>query len=180
MRTHLLMLLVLSSGFGCAAPQHVGRTPLVPPIDGEAPKADFSRDQRVLAASDAQPTVASGGERGDSAGGSLPISNGFAPPTYRTVVHIVEAPVFVESPTVVTTDYAAPDDHAGYGPRGYYGYYGRDGYPYVTARRPFFPIHTAVGAGIGAVIGHQSGRRHRGAWIGGSVGLMMDLGRWWR
>ena len=49
-----------------------------------------------------------------------------------------------------------------------YGYYGR---PY---RRSTFPINTAIGAGVGAIIGHQHGRRGRGALIGGGIGLLFD------
>ncbi len=40
-----------------------------------------------------------------------------------------------------------------------------------------FPWHTAAGAGLGAVIGHQSGRRDEGALIGAGVGFLMDLAR---
>jgi hypothetical protein len=43
-----------------------------------------------------------------------------------------------------------------------------------------FPFHTVLGAGIGAVIGHQSGQRSAGAWIGGGIGLALDLQRWSR
>ena len=49
---------------------------------------------------------------------------------------------------------------------------------YRTRHR--FPINTVIGAGVGAVIGNQRGRRSRGAWIGGSIGLMFDLMRGWR
>jgi hypothetical protein len=44
--------------------------------------------------------------------------------------------------------------------------------------RSRFPWNTAVGAGIGAIIGHQSGRRDRGAAIGAGVGLLFDMFRW--
>ncbi|MBX3463401.1 MAG: glycine zipper family protein [Planctomycetes bacterium] len=53
--------------------------------------------------------------------------------------------------------------------------------PWPQSRRErWFPVHTAMGAGIGAVIGHQSGHRGRGALVGGSFGLLLDLGRWVR
>jgi len=42
-----------------------------------------------------------------------------------------------------------------------------------------FPLNTVVGAGLGAVIGHQSGNRGQGAWIGGSLGLLVDLTSHW-
>lgn len=54
------------------------------------------------------------------------------------------------------------------------GYYVRS----PQASSPTFPWHTAVGAGLGAVIGHQYGHRSRGAWIGAGTGLLFDLHRW--
>ncbi|MCA8964540.1 MAG: glycine zipper family protein [Planctomycetes bacterium] len=41
-----------------------------------------------------------------------------------------------------------------------------------------FPVNTAVGAGLGAIIGHQSGHRDEGAAIGAGIGLLFDLARW--
>ncbi|MFO1054528.1 MAG: glycine zipper family protein [Planctomycetota bacterium] len=41
-----------------------------------------------------------------------------------------------------------------------------------------FPWNTAVGAGVGAIIGHQSGHRDRGAAIGAGIGLLFDMARW--
>jgi len=87
----------------------------------------------------------------------------------------VERTVYVERPY--------PEGGASYG-YGYdqggqpvYGPYSSPGYganPYGS-----FPIHTALGAGMGAVIGnqfhHQSGR---GAAIGAGVGLLLDLAHW--
>lgn len=43
---------------------------------------------------------------------------------------------------------------------------------------PRFPVNTAVGAGLGAIIGHQSGHRDEGAAIGAGIGLLFDLARW--
>lgn len=54
------------------------------------------------------------------------------------------------------------------------GYYVRSSYQGSST----FPWHTAVGAGLGAVIGHQSGHRSEGAWIGAGYGLLLDLARW--
>lgn len=65
-------------------------------------------------------------------------------------------------------DYRQYDDYLDY----------RTSYRYRPYRRGRFPINTAVGAGIGAIIGHQRGRRDRGALIGGGVGLLFDLNRW--
>ncbi len=45
-------------------------------------------------------------------------------------------------------------------------------------RHSTFPINTALGAGIGAIIGHQDGHRGEGAWIGGSIGYLLDHARW--
>ena len=47
-------------------------------------------------------------------------------------------------------------------------------------RETSFPVNTAVGAGFGAVLGHQAGRRDEGALIGGGIGLLFDLARWSR
>ncbi|MFN3244396.1 MAG: glycine zipper family protein [Planctomycetota bacterium] len=58
---------------------------------------------------------------------------------------------------------------------------------YVGSRRAYrrrgttpFPIGTAIGAGVGAIVGHQDGRRGRGALIGSGIGLLFDLDRWSR
>lgn len=42
-----------------------------------------------------------------------------------------------------------------------------------------FPVNTLLGAGVGAIIGHQNGRRESGALIGGGVGMLLDLFRWY-
>lgn len=71
-------------------------------------------------------------------------------------------------------DYGPYRDHyyrPVYGRTGYYDPYGYYGRPY---RRSTFPINTAIGAGVGAIIGHQRGRRGRGALIGGGIGLLFD------
>ena len=82
----------------------------------------------------------------------------------------VERTVYVERP------YPEGDASYGYDRGGQlvYGPYSSPGYggnPYGS-----FPIHTALGAGMGAVIGnqfhHQSGQ---GAAIGAGVGLLLDL-----
>lgn len=61
----------------------------------------------------------------------------------------------------------------------YQGYLERRGRPRRRAPNPF-PVNAAVGAGLGAVLGHQAGRRDEGALIGGGIGLLFDLGRWSR
>ena len=51
-----------------------------------------------------------------------------------------------------------------------YGVYGAGYSPYYRRR---FPLgSTLVGAGLGAIIGHQSGNRDRGAAIGAGLGLL--------
>jgi hypothetical protein len=93
-------------------------------------------------------------------------------PIYRTVT--VDRPVYVDR-----TVYAYPGYHGGY----VYGYgYDACGEPiyrtYYPARcESTFPIHTALGAGIGAIIGYQSHQAGQGAWIGAGVGLLLDLAR---
>lgn len=44
--------------------------------------------------------------------------------------------------------------------------------------RSTFPIQTAIGAGVGAIIGNQSGDRGEGAAIGAGVGLLLDFMSW--
>ncbi|MEO6596265.1 MAG: hypothetical protein ABIP94_16070 [Planctomycetota bacterium] len=102
----------------------------------------------------------------------------------------METPFPVESaaPNGAAGDYAA-DGQAYYTPTNYGGYYGgyygghyydRGYYPRARWSGPFFPVHAAVGAGIGAVIGNQHGHRGRGAFLGGSLGFLFDLHRLWR
>ncbi len=102
------------------------------------------------------------------------------------VYQVVERPVYVDRTVYVERPYWR---------RGYVGYgYDACGQPvyhtydcydsYPVYRRPVretaFPVNTLLGAGLGAVIGHQSGRRDRGAAIGAGLGLLFDLGRWHR
>ncbi len=67
-----------------------------------------------------------------------------------------------------------------------YGYdiHGEPVYVYPSPRyRPYetpFPVNTVLGAGIGAIIGNQSHHHAaQGAWIGGAVGFLADLTRWY-
>ncbi len=97
-------------------------------------------------------------------------------PIYQTV----ERTVYVDRPTFYS------DMYAGYGTGDYRGYgydeYGQPLYvqPYYyrsRGHRSTFPVNTAIGAGIGAIIGHQSHHRDRGAAIGAGIGLLFDLAR---
>lgn len=152
-------LLSCSVFAACAAAPTVGRAPQVPPLAIEVPQADLSRDEGLRAAADRRPAMHFDEQ-------ALPSGT----VTYRTFTHTVEVPVEVvrEVPVAGEPVYV--------GTRGY-----RDWYDYDRARRrgPWFPVHTVVGAGVGAIIGHQHGHRGRGAWIGAHTGLLLDLARWW-
>lgn len=59
-------------------------------------------------------------------------------------------------------------------------YYDRS-YYYGRRYESSFPWYTAWGAGLGAVIGNQNHHHAgRGAWIGGGIGLLLDIARWHR
>lgn len=152
MRTLLFSSVVLL-GVACTAPRHLPRAPLAaPPTVRSAPVERAVPSPLVVPVS-----VAS--VRDPAAGDAAVVDQEPELRTtvvYRSVVERVEVPVerVVEVPVVVGGD--------------------------VVARRPrrsrgTFPLHTALGAGVGAIIGHQHGRRGRGAWIGGGVGLLFDL-----
>jgi hypothetical protein len=55
-------------------------------------------------------------------------------------------------------------------------YYGRY-HAYPRRSYGFFPWNTVFYGGLGAVIGHQSGRRDRGLAIGAGLGLLLDTFR---
>jgi len=93
-------------------------------------------------------------------------------PIYRTVVEVVEVPVEVRS---------EPQQSSGGQPLSYVDPYD-DYLRYRESSQPrrgsWVPVNTLVGAGIGAIIGNQSGDSDQGALIGGGIGLLMDLTRW--
>lgn len=96
------------------------------------------------------------------------------------IYQVVERPVYVDRTVYVDRPYWRTR-YVGYG----YDCYGEpvyyqhhQGYYGHSRPRSTFPWNTAVGAGLGAVIGHQSGRRDRGAAIGAGIGLLFDLARW--
>jgi hypothetical protein len=95
-------------------------------------------------------------------------SSPFEPVSYRSVVQVVELPA--ASPEYL------PQPFSGYGDEG-----ASQPPPSPRSRRDglgWFPVNAAVGAGVGAIIGHQSGRRGRGALIGSGIGFLFDLARW--
>lgn len=95
------------------------------------------------------------------------------PPPVQVVERVVERPVYVRERVAYET----------YPSYGYDGYYTYQPYYYGSYQRrshhSTFPLNTALGAGVGAIIGHQSGHRGRGAWIGGGLGLLFDLNSRW-
>lgn len=181
--------LLLSTGclvaFGCAAGAHVPRAEVVPPLPISAPQVDAARDHGPRTEADRSPPTTSA--RPDYP--ATPSVGESSQPVYRTVVHTVEVPVEVESQAAV----AAPSgDGWRVSAYPYYGAYS-GGYcsydPYYGGyygprrnRGSTFPINTAVGAGIGAIVGNQRWRHGagRGALIGGGIGLLFDLHRWLR
>lgn len=163
MRVPRMLLLWLPIVAACAAPRTLERAAMVPPLQYEHPQADLTRDAGMRADADRSlslPSPPAPTESGDS-----------TPVAFRSVVQIVEVPV--------------ANDPNSYGD-GSYGNYASYTQPVTrtsawrSRRGGWFPVGTAVGAGIGAVIGNQSGHRGRGAFIGSNVGLLFDMARWFR
>ena len=116
-------------------------------------------------------------------------------PVYRTVTHVVETPVKTpvaepkqapEQPVSGGTSetrrgYSGPRPSFSfgvqYGPGYYHGGYYHGGHYHGPG--PFLPVHTVIGASVGAAIGHHHGNAQRGAAIGSTVGFFLDLGRMW-
>jgi len=88
---------------------------------------------------------------------------------YEYVDRYVDRPVYVDRYGYGWDDCGEPYYGHGYG----YGHYG-----YGRHARSTFPLNTALGAGVGAVIGHQSRHRNEGALIGAGLGLLLDFGHW--
>lgn len=88
----------------------------------------------------------------------------------RLAQPVTPPPVVIERPVEVTQH----QYHAVYDYDPYWQYRQSPG---TRRSRSTFPWNTAVGAGLGAIIGHQSGRRDRGAAIGAGIGLLFDLWR---
>jgi Glycine-zipper domain len=158
MRTIPLLPFLL---IACAAPRHLELAPQVPPMTASTPPADLERDAGQRAAADRSPSRPMT---------EMPTMNETTV-AFRSVVEVVEVPQPVA---------ADPGDQPQ--ARYYYDNWQPEGdrYRYRERRAGWFPVGTVVGAGVGAVIGNQSGRRGRGAWIGGGLGLLFDLNRtWW-
>ncbi len=153
----------------CAAPRLVECTPVMPLAARAAPTVEVERDVPRRADADrSPPTVVDG----------APVISQPSV-TYRTVTQLVEVPsrdqdggdvdAYRVDPYRVDPYYGAPY-YYDYEPRYYYGH--------RRHRETTFPVGTLVGAGVGAAIGRHNGHRGRGAWIGGGIGLLLDLNRW--
>lgn len=166
MRT-FTMLMVAVTAVACAAPPKYVRAPLVPLLPVPTPAVDASREAADAGRADRDQSAAAlpGVERRFDVASSAP--------SYRTLIETIE----VEVPGDVQGQ-AEPYVNSGRGYSTYDDYlYNRRNYR-DRQRGTRFPINTVVGAGVGAIIGHQRGRRDRGALIGGGVGLLFDLNRW--
>ena len=170
------MLMVAMAAVACAAPPTQSRAPLVPLLPVDAPAENPAQQAAEAGRADRDQSAAAPGGVDQGFESDLGYESGSARPTYRTLIETVEVEVPVEvrvqaPPSVVYVNSG----------RGYSTY---DDYLYnrrvhrARRRGSRFPVNTVVGAGVGAIIGHQSGRRDRGALIGGGVGLLLDWNRW--
>lgn len=187
MRAFTILTVAVLAG-ACAAPPPMTRAPLAPPLPVDAEVEGAARDarQRAREAREAgradrdqsayapgvvvrgvEPDLFAGGATEDG-GATDPVA-----PSYRTVVETVEVPVEVTVPGDPQVVYVSSG-------RGYSTYddYLYNRRVYRRSRGTSFPVNTAIGAGLGAIIGHQNGRRDKGALIGGGIGLLLDLNRW--
>ena len=160
MRAHLSLISLASLLVACAAPRPLPRAPLAPPPSDDRPAV--RSETREPAASPAPRRAVRSAEVDTP-----------APPVYRSFVEVVEVPV----PVAGAREVVAPD-HRDHAYEAYLDRHARGRYR-VRQTNPF-PVNTAIGAGVGAIVGHQHGRRGRGALIGSGIGLMFDLMRWSR
>ncbi|HEX5053464.1 MAG TPA: hypothetical protein VFZ65_16925 [Planctomycetota bacterium] len=159
-----ILLSCLVAAACSSPPPTVTHAPEVPRLATQHPEADPSRDVFVRADADRSPPVV-----GEPAPMAEP---GRSPPVYRTVVHIVEKPVEREPQPQQQADergdarsgptYDSGSDYGGQSDGG--------------GRAPFLPINTVIGAGVGAAVDHNHAR---GAWIGSSIGFLIDLQQLW-
>lgn len=152
MRFSLSLAMLLAA---CAPARYAARTEPVPPapVREQAPASRPVMPQHDEAAT--QKWLDGEIERAKEAQPPPP-----PPPQVEVVERIVERPVHVHDPDPYVRTYYP------YG----YGYY-----PYVSHRRyGTFPANTILGAGVGAIIGRHNHHTARGAWIGSSVGFLLD------
>lgn len=135
------------------------RTPVVP-LGAPLPVVDPDKDRGPLAGADRSPAPRP----------VEPPVETRAAVTYRTVTQVVDRPAAAPAPEEVplSSEVVPPPAWEGYD-----RYYGsrRD-------REGWFPVGTIVGTGLGAAIGGH-GHHAEGAWVGGTIGMMFDLTRWW-
>ena len=164
---HLCSLLVVLALSACAAPQPLPRRALAPaPSPISAAPVKIPNRVRAEAFERAAPAVA---PRAGQWASPAPNPARPAAPTHRSFVERVEVPV--ERVVEVAPALQRYDDYDDYLARRRAGRR-RDPNP--------FPVNTTFGAGVGAILGHQSGRRDEGALIGAGLGLVFDLARWSR
>lgn len=169
------MLAVAAMAAACASPEPLPRAQLAPPLQLAAP-VDLAGEQEADAGRadrDQSPPVR-GTARNQGFDGD---GNDLAPSTYRTVIETVEVEVPVEVVASNPQLGSAGPEVRRYSTYDDYLYQRR---AYRAGRPTRFPVNTAIGAGVGAIIGNQRGHRGRGALIGGGVGLLFDLNRWTR
>jgi hypothetical protein len=176
MRAFLLAVLTLSFA-ACSTPQYAERMPIRPAPS--MPLAPTAQQMAQPVAPSPAPQAAPLDDAATKAWLDQQIDqNRYVPPPpppppVQVVERVVERPVYVR-------ERVAYESYPSYGYDGYYSYQ-----PYYYGsyqRRSYhstFPLNTALGAGVGAIIGHQSGHRGRGAWIGGGLGLLLDLNSRW-
>jgi hypothetical protein len=164
------MLIVAVTAVACATPPTFTRAELVPllPVEVSAvaagrEAADAGRADRDQSASEL-PVAA----RRDGADTSAPI--------YRTLIETVEVGVPMAAQAQAQSSVVYVNSGRGYST--YDDYLYKRGVDRTRRRGTRFPVNTVVGAGVGAIIGHQRGRRDRGALIGAGLGLLFDLNRW--
>ena len=164
MRTSMLVLLALCA---CSSPNYVGHVTSPPPRWSEpAPSSSRPATTNDDAADRfLQQEI----ERKSGSGGYVvprDTRQSYEPETVRFLGEEIERKTPPPAPEVRYVERSVYVDRP-------YSYG-----PYEYRRRSTFPWGTAYGAGIGAIIGHQSHRTNRGAWIGGGIGLLFDLAHW--
>ncbi len=182
---HRFAFVALVAFAACAGSPPAPPTPIVP-LGEPAPPVDLSRDQGQRAAADRSAPVPAPAPAPVTPGGGG--GGGDTSVTFRTVTELVPPPAAEPAATGWSSGQEVDGGSAGrYVVDPYpYGYPYSYGYPYGyyhgtrRHRETWFPVGTVVGLGVGSAIGRHNGHRGRGAWIGGSVGLLFDMHRWWR
>lgn len=160
MRAPISCTLVLFAA-ACAAPPRPQRSAVVPLGNDQAPPSAVALEPRARTVSDRSPP------RPEA---ELPSADAVLGRWQRAASADDQAAWRDEGQAAATAT-GEPAATVGYDPY-------QD--PYWRVRRSheiWFPIDTVIGAGIGSAIARHGRHRWRGAWIGGSIGLMFDLHR---